>query len=255
MIWDWLVSAVLWRMSDGPNRVGRRNQRLYEHFVSSAMQSPEYFASDRLPRGFGRGMSERSVEFPWVAFQRPTGRVLDAGSALNHRFVLDVLLKRLDELTIVTLAPEGLSFADLGVQYRYEDLRALSFPDDQFDVVVSVSTLEHVGLDNTRYGASAEGLPGGPEDAIAELRRVAAPGGMMLFTVPYGQPTDFGWVSQFDQAGVEGLVAAAGPATATVRIYRYGTKGWHVSSFEDAADAEFGPHSAQAVACVRLDLQ
>jgi len=39
-----------------------------------------------------------------------------------------------------------------GISYIFEDLRESCFRDDYFDIVVSLSTIEHIGLDNTmRY--------------------------------------------------------------------------------------------------------
>jgi SAM-dependent methyltransferase len=52
---------------------------------------------------------------------------------------------------------------------RSEDLTRLTYPDDSFDLVVTSETLEHVP------DLSA---------ALAELRRVLAPGGRHVFTVP-----------------------------------------------------------------------
>ena len=41
-----------------------------------------------LPEGYGAAMDERVVEWPWVLAQQPSGRLLDAGSCLNHPEVL-----------------------------------------------------------------------------------------------------------------------------------------------------------------------
>jgi SAM-dependent methyltransferase len=61
---------------------------------------------------------------------------------------------------------------------RSEDLTRLTYPDDAFDLVVTSETLEHV----PDLGA-----------ALAEVRRVLAPGGRHVFTVPLlpGVPRTF----------------------------------------------------------------
>lgn len=108
----------------------------------------------QLPDGYGVGLDERIVEYPWLLAAEPRGRALDAGSVLNHEHVLDRLLPAVESLTIVTLEPETVAFTERKVSYVYDDLRELPFRDDLFDTIVSLSTLEHVGMDNTSYGST-----------------------------------------------------------------------------------------------------
>jgi SAM-dependent methyltransferase len=48
-------------------------------------------------------------------------------------------------------------------------LESLPFPDDSFDLVAATDVIEHIAAEN---------------EALSELRRVAAPNGVMLLTVP-----------------------------------------------------------------------
>ena len=54
------------------------------------------------------------------------------------------------------------------------DVRDLPFDDGAFDLVLCVSTLEHVGADNTGYGLDAEDDGASRLTALRELRRVLA---------------------------------------------------------------------------------
>jgi SAM-dependent methyltransferase len=54
----------------------------------------------------------------------------------------------------------------------YEDARQLSFPDNHFDAVYSISVIEHIPGD-------------GDTEAIAECRRVLKPTGKLIVQVPY----------------------------------------------------------------------
>ncbi len=210
----------------------------------------------KLPEGYGTGANERIVEIPWVLARRPTGRVLDAGSSLNHVEYLDRLEPLVDELQIATLAFEGAAYPDRGISYVYGDLRDLPYRDGYFDTVISISTLEHVGMDNTAYGGSsprADNPAHETERAVAELARIVRGGGRLLLSVPYGRREDHGWFRQLDRADVEQLVAAAGPSEAEIVVYRDSDSGWQLSDLDGAADARYRvDFAAEAVACIDL---
>ena len=223
--------------------------------------------SGRLPAGYGRGFDERVIEFPWVFGKRLEGRVLDAGSTLNHEHILDRALGQATELTITTLAPETHAFPSRGISYVFGDLRELPFRDDWFDTTLSLSTLEHVGMANTVYGVDdprSEDPDAEVARAAAELRRVTRAGGRILLTVPFGAPEDHGWFRQFDQPALERLVEAFGADQQTTAIFAYGRDGWKRSAPDQAAglnyrDAHADPSAApdlaaaaRAVACVSL---
>jgi len=200
--------------------------------------------------------NERVVEIPWVLAQHPAGRVLDAGSPLNHTEFLDLIQPRVKELHIVTLAYEGVTHVDRGISYLFSDLRHLPYADGYFDTVVSISTLEHVGMDNVGYGTDApraEDPAKEMELAIRELVRVLSPNGVLLVTVPYGRREDHGSFRQLDRSEIDRLVAAAARGNAEIYVYRYSNTGWLTSDLEGAADARYRRgFAAEAVACIRM---
>jgi SAM-dependent methyltransferase len=220
-----------------------------------------------LPTDYGVGYDERVVEYPWLMTRDLGGSMLDAGSTLNHPHTLVRVRPRVEELHVVTLAPEQEAYPFLDVSYLFADLRALPLKDATYDRVVSLSTLEHVGMDNSQYGANG-GRAVDPEAevrlAVGELWRVLKPGGTLLLSVPYGHPDDFGWMRVFSAEQLDGLVAAF-EAQETVRTYfRYGAHGWQHSSAQEAAEERYRDHfsasapgpdravAARAVACVEL---
>ncbi|HEY6771527.1 MAG TPA: class I SAM-dependent methyltransferase [Solirubrobacterales bacterium] len=218
-----------------------------------------------LPRGFGFTLDERVVEIPWVVANLPSkGAVLDAGSALNHRLFLERVMPRVQSLTITTFTEED-AHPELGPSYVTADLRELPFEDESFETVVCVSTLDHIGMDNSAYGAT-EARSDDPDRevdlAVSELHRVLRPGGRLLVTVPYGRAEDHGWCRQFDEAGVRRM--AAGFQDPEIRIYQHSRRGWNRSSPERASEATYRDprrhdllledcaFAASAVACLRL---
>lgn len=66
----------------------------------------------------------------------------------------------------------------------FADLLALPFENNSVASLSCMHTVEHVGLG--RYGDPID--PDGDLKAIAELRRVLAPGGSLLFVTPVGRP-------------------------------------------------------------------
>lgn len=216
-----------------------------ERFIADALGDPgllERFArGEHLPPRYGEFLDERVIEYPWLVsrLDGSRSRLLDAGSSLNHSFLLSNPRLAGKKIAIVTLAPEPRCFWRSGVSYMFEDLRALPLASESFDEVVSISTIEHVGMNNTMYTndpAHGEKRPGDALKALAELRRVLRPGGKLYLTVPFGKPMDGGWFRQFDAPALEELVAAFQPARSTFTFFRY-AGGWDVSSREECGDA------------------
>lgn len=232
----------------------QQRRRLLETIVDDPVALARFRDQQSLPPGYGATFDERLVELPWVFANEPRGRVLDAGSALNHDWVLRRLVPRVDALDIVTLAPEAESYNALGISYLYADLRDLPLRDGLYDTIVSVSTLEHVGMDNRHYGAH-EGVSADAREAarqaVRELRRVLVPGGRLLITVPFGRAEQHGWLRQFDREQLDELVEAAEPAEVKIEVWR-NRGGWQPVDPAAAADALYGEHKAEAVAAVTI---
>lgn len=233
----------------------RRERQEWAHIKRSMTTDRPFFAAAQLPGGYGAGISERAVEFGWAFAQGPAGRALDAGSTFNHALVLDEMLSRVSSLSIYTLVPEPVDFAERGVSYAFGDLRSMPYADDAFDFVASISVLEHVGKDNTGYGAA----PGAAEDpnleverAVREMRRVLAPGGLLVLTVPFGAPFDHGWFRVYGRDDLAQLCEAAGASTSEVTVFAATDRGWQVSSLEESQGAGYADWKAGAVACLAV---
>jgi SAM-dependent methyltransferase len=222
-----------------------------------------------LPENYGCGLDERIVEYPWVLSQlgEAPDRLLDAGSTLNYAYLLDLPTVASKQIVIMTLAPETTLKRD-NVSYLYGDLRDILLRDNAFQWIVCISTLEHVGLDNTLlYTSNDDFKEDNTQDyraVMAELRRVLAPGGRLLLTVPFGRAQNFGWMQQFDRSGIAEIVAAFGSKPLCETYFQYLPTGWVRSDDEACADCEYfdvhsapepaadGAAAARAVACLEF---
>jgi SAM-dependent methyltransferase len=174
----------------------------------------------------------RAIEIPWVlARYRGEPRVLDVGYAFAEpAYLTGLLALGAQELVGVDLAEATVP----GLQTVRADVRELPFDEGSFDVVLCVSTLEHVGADTSVYG-----LDGAPDDegmtrALRELHRVLGGGGRALLTLPIGEPGHHGWYVQLDLAGWRQLFAATGFAVHEEETYDLTAGGWRAAPAAEA---------------------
>lgn len=199
------------------------------------------------------GTDERVIEVPWVLSRLvPSGRVLEVGYAFAEAPYLAALLRSGVELVGVDLAGRDVE----GMERVQADVRDLPLPDASVDQALLVSTLEHVGADNSGYGLEAEEAPASRADALRELGRVLRPRARLLVTVPLGEPGDHGWFRLDDVAGWNGLFASAGLFVEEQEAYELTADGWRAAPGFRAEGVGYGDHgpAASAVLCTALSV-
>jgi glycosyltransferase involved in cell wall biosynthesis/SAM-dependent methyltransferase len=204
--------------------------------------------------GHGPDTTERVVEIPWVLSRwRGERRVLDQGYA----YALGVYLSGLLALPIEHL--HGVDWADAPVPRMVRtraDLRALPYRDGSFHLAICISTIEHVGRDNARYGVPAPSEEGGDVAAVRELERILVPRGRLLVTVPFGHAEDYGWFVQYDAARWQALVSATSFLVEEQEVFRLTPGGWKPTSdlaaMERVRYQEGGAQAARGVLCAAL---
>jgi len=198
-----------------------------------------------LPTGHGFRLDERVVEYPWFFSRLPSseGNLLDAGSVLNYSFLLSQPALANKRVFISTLAPESDCYWSRAVSYVYEDLRDSCFRDNYFDWVVSLSTIEHIGLDNTMLYTQDETKRENDDDAylaaVKEFKRVLKPNGTLFLSMPYGQHRNHGWFQIFDAEMVDRIIKAFAPAEYRESHFKYKADGWLVSDREQSSGATY----------------
>ena len=222
-----------------------------------------------LPPGFGYRVDERIVEVPWVlARLREEPRVLlDAGASLNHDFLLQLAALRMRRIFVCGVSREK-RLGGANVSYVGSDLRCTGLKAGEFDEIVCISTLEHIGMDNTRvYSRDVRFKQFRPDDyklAVREFHRLLRPGGRLLLTVPYGRYENHGWLQQFNRERLESIFQVFGGTAGTVAFYKYFEDGWQLVGADACGDCRYfdiqsrTDHepdyvaAARAVACIEL---
>lgn len=198
-----------------------------------------------LPPKYGIGIDERCVEYPWLIANLPISEqcILDAGSVLNYDFILNHPIFENKKLQILTLAPESNCFWQKGISYLYDDLRNIPTRNDYYDAIICLSTLEHLGCDNTLYTQDETYRENSSEDfilAMKELRRVLKVGGSLFLSVPFGIYRHFGSFQQFDRILLSRAVEAFGSASEiSENFWRYTNEGWQTATTADCAKCEY----------------
>ncbi len=155
--------------------------------------------------------NERSVEVPIVWAEvgaRRGGRVLEVGNVLSHYFPVD---------------HEVIDKFERARAVRNEDVASFRSPH-RYDLIVSISTLEHVGWDEE---------PRDPEKiprALANLRGHLAPGGRLVVTLAVG----------YNPALDRLLAAGALPFSRCHYMRRHGLISWSEADWPAIAGSVYG---------------
>jgi SAM-dependent methyltransferase len=193
---------------------------------------------------------ERAIEIPWcLARYDGETRVLDVGYAFAEPAYLAGL---------VALGASGLAGADLaeadvpGLRPIVGDVRDLPIDKGAFELVLCISTLEHVGRDNDVYAVDAPRDEHGDEAALRELHRVLERGGRLLVSVPTGERDDQGWQLQRTPADWISVFERAGFVVYEDELYVRDDDGWHTASLAEASAARYRDDGAGAVLLAEL---
>lgn len=233
----------------------RYRNAVIEETVSQASALANFGPGGVLPAGYGVKLDERCIEIPWIFSRYPAaaGAILDAGCAYLK---FDSIRRRLDpstSVTLLTLDKRDMAFPVAAkVVHRLEaDMRDVPLERQTFDAITCVSTLEHVGMDNTQlYTADDSYREQSDRDylkALTELAGLLKLGGDLFVTVPYGARKNHGWLQVFDPGMLDSMIAVPGVALVEEAIYQHRATGWGRAGRDSAAHAVyFDVHAAGA---------
>lgn len=132
---------------------------------------------------------DRDVEYSFVAAQMPhgPGEALDFGCRDSYLSLIAAF--RGFRVMALDLERQVFPWHHPRVHFIGDDLFKLALPQNQFDLIINCSSVEHVGLVG-RYRVTEE-RPNGDLEAMEHLRKLMRSEGMMLLTIPVGQDSVF----------------------------------------------------------------
>jgi hypothetical protein len=219
--------------------------------IINVINSDLSFINKTLPSNYGYGLDERIVEYPWIFSKIAEGKlkILDAGSTFNFNFIVNHRLFQDKILLIYTFNPEVDCFHHKRISYIFGDLRDIILKDDQFDIVVSQSTIEHIGMNNSIYGHHFTAETNKNYEyikVIIELIRVLKSSGHLLLTFPYGQYENHSFFQQFDHemlSGIQEILKPLGIINETI-FFKYSNDGWVISGQNEVDNCQsYNPHT------------
>lgn len=174
-----------WAAKDIKKRAFKKD---FENFISLLNDSQSQFTirwSDRYPcledNTQTTGFDHHYIYHPaWAArilSQTKPAYHVDLSSSLHFCTMVSAFIP----VKFYDYRPAKIYLSNLTSDHT--DITALPFEDNSIQSLSCMHTVEHIGLG--RYGDPID--PNGDLKAIAELKRVLAPGGNLLFVVPVGK--------------------------------------------------------------------
>jgi len=217
----------------------------FSQIKSIIKSQPGALFQNKLPENYGSGLDERVVEYPWFfsRLKSSAKKILDAGSTLNHVDILSADILKDRKIYISTLSYEDLPKVDVVPSYVFEDMRDTCYKNEFFDAIVCISTLEHVGMDNTFLYTDDKRKHENDKyaylSAVRELKRVLKKGGSLYLTMPYGRYSDHNWFQVFDADMVMQLKEEFSPSKIDETYFKYGHEQWNYSDAKACRDGYY----------------
>lgn len=185
------------------------------------ISSLELYSEPEIPSSFEHSLrrtfvgaarfDERIIEYPcFSSFLHESGPeldILDLGMTLNNPTVSSDLSKSAKSITFLNPNPDTQIHVDIPNFVRKDRMHAVPDFRHQFDLVTSLSTIEHMGWSNRQYGDRTPAFLRRPSTVNLELflwfaRYCLKPAGQFFVSFPVGRsmrnlhPRSLRWASQ-----------------------------------------------------------
>lgn len=189
---------------------------------------------------------ERIVEFPFI-FQnlneiKPNSKILEFGCAKSKLSI---------ELASLGYQVVGVDLLDyelehyLNFKFFKGNFLNNSFEKESFDAIVSVSAIEHCGLDTFGEGK----FDNGDIQIMKEFYRVLKPEGKIIMTVPYGKKTVNPLYRVYDSDSLDNLLSDFKILKINYYIGKHNNFAWIPCNKEDLFDINSNKY-VQGIVCI-----
>jgi 2-polyprenyl-3-methyl-5-hydroxy-6-metoxy-1,4-benzoquinol methylase len=161
---------------------------------------PETSWKEEIVRFLTESTSERVVEIPLVFKNIPSPRkkILDVGCRYS---MLSVQLASLGH-DVHGIDINNYKHTHPNFIFHKGDILNPNFNKNYFDVVIALSTIEHIGLG--RYG-DREDVEGDIK-AVRQILGIIKPGGQLLITLPFGKAVKTNWFRVYNMEKIRKLL-------------------------------------------------
>lgn len=140
--------------------------------INSYTRFPEYHFFEQAFRSYLDENPKTSLTVLDIGSPKLFGLGLAYKNSLDIRLT-DMTRMNLDEYATMWRAISNDAYGT--AHFEQQDARSLSYPDEQFDLVYSMSVIEHINGDKQ------------DSRAVWEMWRVLKPGGLLILSVPFGR--------------------------------------------------------------------
>jgi SAM-dependent methyltransferase len=137
---------------------------------------------------------DRYIEYSFVGANIPDkpGKLLDFGcgeSSIGQSWMGLLAARKGYNVTGFDLEPQNWLYEYPDLKFIQGDILKFNFSPEEFDVIINISVVEHIGLAGN-YGIK-EADQDGDVSAMRRLKDFLKPGGKMIFSVPVGKDSEF----------------------------------------------------------------